>query len=100
MYVKETSAVPAPEGCASESAVRVPAASTGARTNQQRMTAPRHRPCPPVEVLAAFTDDLLCQPRHLWTIEHVADCDHCYPVVAGLLDFQALEAERGEGAPS
>lgn len=100
MEARETPKFPATEGCAPESAVKAPAASTGARINRRGMTAPRLHPCPPVEIVSAFVDDRLCQARHLWTLEHVTDCDHCYPVVAGLMNFQALEAERGEGCPS
>lgn len=60
----------------------------------------RLRPCPPIEVLAAFADDQLCEAHHLRTLEHLAYCDACYPVVSGLLDFQALETERGEDRSS
>lgn len=56
--------------------------------------------CPNAEEMAAFADGGLGGEKRARVVEHLADCERCYAVFSGILDFQEQEelAAAGGGA--
>ncbi len=54
--------------------------------------------CPSAEDLAAFVDGRLQGLQRERILEHLASCEDCYQVFAGVVDFQEQEGEDGDSA--